>query len=1019
MKTLQKKYLPIIEKFKNRASLDKIERKLYSHDIASIPSLIKKIFKNPIADLVVQPENEEEIVFLVKWAKENNIPVVPRGKATSGYGGVIPIKRGIVIDFYRMKKIINIDPEKELVTCQPGITWEQLDKELLKHGLTLRLYPTSYPSSTVGGWFAQGGAGIGSYEYGYFGENVKAIKAILPDGTVKKIEEDELDLFYEAEGITGIITEITLKVKPYEKIEVNTFATPDIEKLKSFIEEIIKMDLKIWSLSFINPRMAELKNKAPLNENKKEEKILLPAAYILTIAYRKKDKEEVLNNLKSLANKYEIKILSEEIARHEWENRFKIMVIKRLGPSLVPSEFIIPLENLDKCLKEIENKINKPVVKEAVIIKTGKYGKPEVVVLGFIPSDERKFSYNFVFGLVLTILKIAEKYGGRPYSTGLYFSKKAKKILGEDKVKKLRKFKIEKDPKNLFNPGKVITDGFMSKILTLSEIFEPFIRPFGNYVTLRIGEKPDRDIRGIPADIAFFSYVCSQCGYCVEDCTQFYGRGWESQSPRGKWFFLREFMEGRENFNQKMVDSFLACTTCERCNLRCSANLPIEESWMELRGKLVDEEKKMTFPPFEMMAQALSKEGNIWAGYRKNRAEWFPQDLKEKYYKKEKAPYVYFAGCTASYVEQDIGIGTVRLLDSAGIDFTYLGDEENCCATPMLVAGKWDLFKETMKKNIKAVKDREAKFVITSCPACDMMWRKVYPEWAKKLGIEYDIKVKHYSEVITEKIKKGEFKFENSKDKKIKVTFHDSCHIGRASGIYEEPRELIKANPNVEFVEMKHNRENSLCCGSVLTLIKEPDVAAETGEIRLKEAIEVGAQKVLALCPCCEFQLRVTKEKKNLPLEIVDLARFTAESLGYELPDPNPEVKRGWAVFEKMIKLMTPEGFATLMEEMFPDIINAMPLGMGKIMKFMGKIPLSLYAMKPMFPILFPILMPVIMPKVMPRMLELVKEKIDMPDYMEEQMPELMPKIVDNLMPHMLKDVIPLVSDPLIEYLKN
>ncbi|MEO0297272.1 MAG: (Fe-S)-binding protein, partial [candidate division WOR-3 bacterium] len=501
--------------------------------------------------------------------------------------------------------------------------------------------------------------------------------------------------------------------------------------------------------------------------------------------------------------------------------------------------------------------------------------------------------------------------------------------------------------------------------------------------------------------------------------TQFYGRGWESQSPRGKWFFLREFMEGRENFNQKMVDSFLACTTCERCNLRCSANLPIEESWMELRGKLVDEEKKMTFPPFEMMAQALSKEGNIWAGYRKNRAEWFPQDLKEKYYKKEKAPYVYFAGCTASYVEQDIGIGTVRLLDSAGIDFTYLGDEENCCATPMLVAGKWDLFKETMKKNIKAVKDREAKFVITSCPACDMMWRKVYPEWAKKLGIEYDIKVKHYSEVITEKIKKGEFKFEKSKDEKIKVTFHDSCHIGRASGIYEEPRELIKANPNVEFVEMKHNRENSLCCGSVLTLIKEPDVAAEIGDTRLKEAIEAGAQKVLALCPCCEFQLRVTKEKKNLPLEIVDLARFTAESLGYELPDPNQEVKRGWAVFEKMIKLMTPEGFANLMEEMFPDILKAMPLGMGKIMKFMGKIPITLYAMKPMFPILFPILMPVIMPKVMPRMLELVKEKIDMPDYMEEQMPELMPKIVDNLMPHMLKDVIPIVSDPLIEYLKN
>ena len=121
--------------------------------------------------------------------------------------------------------------------------------------------------------------------------------------------------------------------------------------------------------------------------------------------------------------------------------------------------------------------------------------------------------------------------------------------------------------------------------------------------------RPTKPVRGIPADVAWYAYACSQCGYCVDQCDQFYGRGWESQSPRGKWYWLREYMEGREKWNQSMVDTFLVCTTCELCNLRCSAALPIEPSWMKLRGKLIDDEKRMTFPPFEMMSAALARRG--------------------------------------------------------------------------------------------------------------------------------------------------------------------------------------------------------------------------------------------------------------------------------------------------------------------------------------------------------------------------------------------------------------------------
>jgi Fe-S oxidoreductase/FAD/FMN-containing dehydrogenase len=1012
------------DKFGARANFNLTERILYSHDIAAIPSLFRLFIGKTTPDAVVQPETDAELALLLRWAAARKIPLVPRGKGSSGYGGIIPTRRGVVIDFFRMKRVLAVDADNETVTVEAGITWEQLDRQLKTKGLTLRLYPSSYPSSSAGGWLAQGGAGIGSYEFGWFAENVVKARVVFPSGEVKELAGGDLDVVADAEGTTGIISQVTLRVQKLSELGVVAMACPDAHKLTDVFKEIVDRDLPVWSIVFINPRMAEMKNRAPVRTHHghpAEAKVLLPAAYISVLAFREPDREKIVPVLPEILKDCQGEVLSQEIADHEWDNRFKFMVVKRLGPSLVPAEIVVPLEELGKVMEEIERKINQPVVKEGVVIRKGKGGKPEVVILGFIPSDQRKFSYNFVFGLVLTIIKIAEDHGGRPYSTGLYFTGKIKEIMGRDRAEQIKDFKKQVDKNRVLNPDKVFSGKIVGRVLSLASFFEPLIRPLGNNVSTRVGERITEPVRGIPANVAWYAYGCSQCGYCVDECDQFYGRGWESQSPRGKWYWLREFMEGRVKWNQFMVDTILVCTTCELCNVRCSAALPIESSWMELRGQLVQEDKQMTFPPFEMMAAATQAEGNIWAGYRKDRTAWFPEELWAKHGPGIKSKNVYFAGCTASYVENDIGKASVTLLDAADVDFTYVGKVENCCGTPMLVAGKWDVFEEVMRKNIAAVKAAGADTVICSCPACDMMWRHTYPEWAKKLGIKYEFMVKHYSEVVAEKIRNGSFTFPSPVEKR--VTWHDSCHIGRVSGVYDEPREVIKAIPGVEFVEMPFHHEEAHCCGSVLTLIKEPLVAHEVGKTRLDEAEEVNASSVLALCPCCQFQFRVTKDKKKLPVEISDLAAFACRALGKDFADPNPEVLREWAVFEGMIALMNPRGFADLMDTMWPEMLRAMPLGMGHMMKFIGKLgPVGGFMftlMKPMFPVLFPKLMPGMMEKVMPTMLERVGQMIPMPDYMTEQMPDLMPKVMDNLMPHMLPEVVPLAVPKMIAYLRG
>ena len=435
-----------------------------------MPALIQSLVGAPLPEAVVQPASIAELISLVSWANRNGIPLTPRGKASSGYGGVLPVKGGVVVDFYRMNRVLHVDRQAQTATIEAGAVWEKVDRALAAYDLTLRLYPSSYPGSTAGGWLAQGGTGFGSFEAGWFHENVVSASIVLADGSVRKISGPELELVSDAEGITGFIAELTIRTMPRDPLDVVSIGCPDAHDLQRLLERLVAADLPIWSVSFINPRMAELKNRAPLMEHAghpAEERVLLPASYILTLAFRLKDSGAVRGKLPDLLKPCQAELLSERIARHEWAHRFKLMVVKRLGPSLVPAEVVVPLQSLGEVMTEIEGKVNQPVVKEGVIVRRGRGGQPEVVILGFIPSDQRKFSYNFVFDLSLTIMKIAERHGGRPYAAGLYFSSKAPRILGRDRLARLREFKRKADPKGILNPGKVLEGRRMSAFMRL------------------------------------------------------------------------------------------------------------------------------------------------------------------------------------------------------------------------------------------------------------------------------------------------------------------------------------------------------------------------------------------------------------------------------------------------------------------------------------------------------------------------------------------------------------------------
>ena len=243
----------------DRASTVDVRRIVYSHDMGTLPDVVRK-FIDTMPAMVVQPETADEVRRIAVLARDGGLPLVPRGSASAGYGGAVPAASGVVVDMYRMRGLLSLDADASCATALPATTLEELDAALREAGFRMPLMPTSAPSATIGGFVCQGGSGIGGAREKTMRDNLVAVTAVLGDGSVRTFTGEDLDLVYGMEGITGIVTEVTFRIVPAAEERVRAFSFADATAAQVFAHGAVEAGA--WHVSVLPPNYLALTNRA-------------------------------------------------------------------------------------------------------------------------------------------------------------------------------------------------------------------------------------------------------------------------------------------------------------------------------------------------------------------------------------------------------------------------------------------------------------------------------------------------------------------------------------------------------------------------------------------------------------------------------------------------------------------------------------------------------------------------------------------------------------------------------------
>ena len=357
---------------------------------------------------------------------------------------------------------------------------------------------------------------------------------------------------------------------------------------------------------------------------------------------------------------------------------------------------------------------------------------------------------------------------------------------------------------------------------------------------------------------------CYQCGLCDTVCP------WN----RVRTFSMRKLIrEATFGLTEIESEDIWRCTTCGKCPQACPRGVKQIESGVALRRIATENE---VFPgpiaPLRTVSVGLMGEGNPFNEDRKKRADW-AEGLQVKPFT-EDMEVLYFSCCYLSYAPRlkKVAAATAAILNKAGVKFGILGSKESCCGESIRKTGNEELFKRLAKENIKTFIESGVKKILVSSPHSYHTFKNEYPEFM------VHFEVVHISQYLSELVNTGRLKL--TKEYRKKVTYHDPCYAGRHNGIFDEPREVLKNIPGLELVEMADSRENSLCCGGGGGRIwVETPKGERFADLRLEQAIEVGAEVLVTSCPYCitNFEDSKLSLAEGQALEIMDITEIIQE----------------------------------------------------------------------------------------------------------------------------------------------
>lgn len=323
--------------------------------------------------------------------------------------------------------------------------------------------------------------------------------------------------------------------------------------------------------------------------------------------------------------------------------------------------------------------------------------------------------------------------------------------------------------------------------------------------------------------------------------------------------------------------SIWSCLTCRLCENVCPADIPYSRLNKKVRSisREMGVEKTCTHGGvFEQISELMTR-----PDIQQNRLAWVTDNVKIK---NDKTDTLFFTGCSPyfaayfgePYSEKLTGSlrSAVRLMNRIGIEPMLLPNEL-CCGHDLLLRGETEKFENLAVKVNKQIKDSGAKRVVFSCPECLVTFRDDY----KNLFGKLDYETIHLSELIQPELDKLDFSSDENS-----YTYQDPCRLGRYSGLYDQPREILNSVPGIDFKEMPHNKERSLCCGNTAWI--GCDSGTKTLQTqRLQEAVNTNCENLLTACPKCLIHLTCSqqgdKESPINSLKINDIWNFVESHL--------------------------------------------------------------------------------------------------------------------------------------------